>query len=119
MYYTPEEQKILAQIAGSSKGKDLKRSISRKQRRKQRSRIQGCLGLVEHAKVNPLRFMELLVRARSWPYPCVELCSVVIGDKVEIFAGVLCLWGFRVYVIDVPVFHYYRTETYYKASVIW
>jgi electron transfer flavoprotein alpha subunit len=46
----------------------------------------------------------------------VELCSIVIGDKVEDLCHDSFAYGAtKVYLMDEPVFHYYRTEPYYKA----
>jgi len=46
----------------------------------------------------------------------VELCTMVIGDKVEHLCQESFAYGAsKVYLMDAPVFHYYRTEPYYKA----
>ncbi len=46
----------------------------------------------------------------------VELCTVVIGDKVEHLCNESFYHGAsKAYLIDDPVFHNYRTESYYKA----
>jgi len=46
----------------------------------------------------------------------VELCAIVIGDKVEHLCQESFAYGAsKVYLMDAPVFHYYRTEPYYKA----
>ncbi|MDA8216955.1 MAG: electron transfer flavoprotein subunit alpha [Dehalococcoidales bacterium] len=46
----------------------------------------------------------------------VELCSVVIGDNVEALCHEAFSYGAsKAYLIDDPVFRYYRTEPYYKA----
>ncbi|MBN2438363.1 MAG: electron transfer flavoprotein subunit alpha [Deltaproteobacteria bacterium] len=46
----------------------------------------------------------------------VELCAVVLGDKVENLCHESFAYGAtKAYLIDDPVFHYYRTEPYYKA----
>ena len=52
-----------------------------------------------------------LAKARN-----VELCSLVVGDKVEHLCREAFAYGAsKVYLVDDPVFHYYRTESYYKA----
>jgi electron transfer flavoprotein alpha subunit len=54
-----------------------------------------------------------LAKARN-----TELCSIVIGEKVGHLAEEAFAYGAsRVYMVDDPVFHYYRTESYYKALV--
>jgi electron transfer flavoprotein alpha subunit len=46
----------------------------------------------------------------------VELCSVVIGEDVEKLCQESFVYGAtKSYLVDDPVFHYYRTEPYYKA----
>jgi electron transfer flavoprotein alpha subunit len=46
----------------------------------------------------------------------VELCALVIGDKVEHLCQESFAYGAsKVYFIDAPVFHHYRTETHYRA----
>ncbi len=46
----------------------------------------------------------------------VELCSIVIGDKVERLCQDSFAYGAtKSYLVDDPIFHYYRTEPYYKA----
>ena len=46
----------------------------------------------------------------------VELCAVVIGDKVEHLCDESFYHGAsKSYLIDDPVFHNYRTESYYKS----
>jgi len=46
----------------------------------------------------------------------VELSAVVIGDKVEHLCQEAFIYGAaKAYLMDDPVFHYYRTEPYYKS----
>ena len=46
----------------------------------------------------------------------VELCAVVIGEKVEHLCHEAFAYGAdKAYLIDAPVFRYYRTEAYLKA----
>lgn len=46
----------------------------------------------------------------------VELSAVVIGDNVEDLCGEAFAYGASyAYLMDAPVFHYYRTETYRRA----
>jgi len=45
-----------------------------------------------------------------------ELCAIVLGDQVSHVCHEAFAYGAdKVYLIDSPVFHYYRTEPYYKA----
>lgn len=46
----------------------------------------------------------------------VELCSVVIGDNVEALCQESFSYGAaKAYLVDDPVFRYYRTEPYYRT----
>ncbi len=46
----------------------------------------------------------------------VELCTMVIGDKVEHLCQESFAYGAsKAYLMDAPLFHHYRTEPYYKA----
>jgi electron transfer flavoprotein alpha subunit len=113
MYYTPDEQKILAQIAASSKGIEPEKiSIE------EAAEYRGVWVFVEHIEGETATVSwELLgAGAKLAKSLDVELCSVVIGDKVEDLCMESFSYGvYRVYLIDAPVFHYYRTETYNKA----
>ncbi len=52
-----------------------------------------------------------MASALNWPEP-----SVVIGDNVEGLCQESFAYGAsKVYLVDDPVFHHYRTEPYYKA----
>jgi electron transfer flavoprotein alpha subunit len=119
MYYTPEEQKILAEIAARAKGTEAKEvSIEEAATLAEIKEYRGVWVFVEHTEGEAaVVSWELLGAGAELAKTLgVELCSVVIGDKVE----TLCRESFangasKVYLIDDPVFHYYRTEPYYKA----
>lgn len=114
MYYMLDEEKILAQIATSAKGKEQKEvSVF--------ADIKGYRGVwifVEHTEGETATVSwELLGAGANLALSLgEELCSVVIGDKVEGLCQESFAYGAsRVYLIDAPVFHNYRTETYNKA----
>lgn len=116
MYYTPEEQKILAQIASSSKGKE-PQEVEEEEPAGIKE-YKHVWVFVEHSEGEPATVSwELLgAGAKLARSLGVELCSVVIGDNVGHLCQESFAYGaFRVYLIDSPVFHYYRTETYNKA----
>jgi electron transfer flavoprotein alpha subunit len=119
MYYTPEELKILDQIASSSKGKEPQEaSIEEAQAFAGIKEYKNVWVFVEHTEGEPATVSwELLgAGAKLASSLKVELCSVVIGDKVEHLCKESFAYGAtRVYFIDAHVFHYYRTETYNKA----
>lgn len=119
MYYTPEEKRILAEIAEREKAKGAKEiSVEEAATLAEIKEYRGVWVFVEHTEGEPAEVSwELLGAGADLAGKLgVELCSVVIGDKVER----LCQESFangasRVYFIDDPVFHFYRTEPYYRA----
>ncbi len=119
MYYTPDEQKVLAQIAASSKGIEPEKTrIEEAAAISEIKEYKGVWVFVEHSEGEPATVSwELLgAGAKLAGSLGVELCSLVIGDKVEHLCQESFAYGAsRVYVIDAPVFHYYRTETYNRA----
>lgn len=119
IYYTPEEQKILAGIAASSTGKEIERVNAEEAETIARIKeYRGVWVFVEHTEGEPAAVSwELLgAGARLAKSRGVELCSVVIGDRVDDLCQESFAYGAsRAYLVDAPVFHYYRTETYYKA----
>ena len=122
IYLTPEEQKIIAELAARKKAPaaeeapevtEEEAAVLAKLRE-----YRGVWVFVEQTAGEPAGVSwELLgVGADLARERGEELCSVVIGDRVEH----LCLESFaygasKAYIIDAPLFHYYRTEPYYKA----
>ena len=121
IYYTPEEQKILDELAKQKaapaiapEGEAVDPRIAKLRQ------YHGVWVFTEHAEGKAAEVSwELLgvgaelARARN-----VELCSVVIGEKVEHLANEAFSYGAtKVYLVDDSVFHHYRTESYYKALV--
>jgi electron transfer flavoprotein alpha subunit len=120
MYYTPEEKKILAEIAAQAKGAEAAKEVSIEEAATlaEIKEYRGVWVFVEHSEGEPaVVSWELLGAGAELAKTLnVELCAVVIGDKVENVCGESFAFGAtRVYLIDSPVFHYYRTEPYYKA----
>jgi electron transfer flavoprotein alpha subunit len=119
MYYTPEEQRILAEIAARAKATAAEEvSIEEAATLAEIKEYRGVWVFVEHTQGQPaVVSWELLGSGAELAKTLgVELCSVVIGDKVENLCHESIFYGAsKVYLIDDPVFHYYRTEPYYKA----
>ncbi|MFZ2410397.1 MAG: FAD-binding protein [Candidatus Methanoperedens sp.] len=119
MYYTPDGEKILAQIAVDALGKEQKEvSIEEAEAFAKIKEYRGVWVFVEHAEGEPATVSwELLGAGANLARTLgVELCSVVIGDNVEDICRESVAYGAsRVFVIDAPVFHHYRTETYCSA----
>lgn len=119
MYYTPEEQKILAEIAAHAKGTEAKElSIEEAATLAEIKEYRGVWVFVEHTVGEPAAVSwELLGAGAELSRKLgVELCSMVIGDKVEQLCQESFTYGAsKVYFVDAPVFHFYRTEPYYKV----
>lgn len=121
IYYTPEEQKILAEIEARAKVAVPEAEEMSEEEAAVLAKLKEYRGVwvfVEQMAGEPAEVSwELLgVGADLAKTLGVELCSVIIGDKVE---G-LCQESFahgatKAYLIDNPVFHHYRTEPYYQA----
>ncbi|MBN1160724.1 MAG: FAD-binding protein [Dehalococcoidales bacterium] len=120
IYYTPEEQKILDELAKQKAAKPTPEPEAEKEdpRLAKLKEYKGVWVFTEHTEGKPAEVSwELLgvgadlAKARN-----VELCSIVIGEKVEHLCAEAFAYGAsKAYLVDDPVFHYYRTESYYKA----
>ena len=121
IYYTPEELKILAEIAAQAEAAaPVAKEVSAEEAAvlAKIKEYKGVWVFVEQTEGKPARVSwELLsVGADLAKIRGVELCTVVIGDKMEALCQESFAYGAaKVYLIDDPVFHYYRTEAYYKA----
>ncbi len=120
IYYTPEEQKILAEIAKPAPAAAVAEKVEDKEARIA-ARVKDYRGVwvfVEQTDGEPATVSwELLgVGASLAKTLDVELCAIVIGDKVENLCQESFAYGAsKSYLMDDKVFHYYRTEPYYKA----
>jgi len=121
IYYTPEEQKILAEIAARAEvAAPAAEEVSAEEAAvlAKIREYKGVWVFVEQTEGKPagVSWELLSVGADLARTRGVELCTVVIGDKVENLRQESFAYGAaKVYLIDDPVFHYYRTEPYYKA----
>ena len=122
IYYTSEEQKILAELAARAKEKAApeaeKVSPEVAALLSKLKEYKGVWVFVEQTEGEPAGVSwELLgVGAELAKTLGVELCSVVVGDKVENLCQKSFTYGAaKSYLADNPIFHYYRTEPYYEA----
>ncbi|MDD5338870.1 MAG: electron transfer flavoprotein subunit alpha [Dehalococcoidales bacterium] len=119
MFFTPEEQKILAELAKQKTAQPVPEAEEPQDPRLAKIKeYKGVWIFTEHTEGKPAEVSwELLgVGAELAKARGVELCSVVIGEKVEHLCNEAFAYGAsRVYLVDDPVFHYYRTESYNKA----
>ena len=73
--------------------------------------VEHTEGIPAHVSWELLGVGAELARVRK-----AEVCAVVIGDQVAHVCHEAFAYGAdKAYLIDAPVFHHYRTETYYKA----
>jgi electron transfer flavoprotein alpha subunit len=120
IYYTPEEQKILTEIAKQPPAAAVAEKVEDREARIA-ARVKDYRGVwvfVEQTDGKPAEVSwELLgVGAKLAKTLDVELCTIVIGDKVEHLCQESFAYGAsKAYLMDDKVFHYYRTEPYYKA----
>ncbi len=121
MFFTPEQMEILKQLGSEPKTGEAKPAeveVVDDPALAILKEYKDVWVYVEHSQGDPAHVSwELLgagaelAKARK-----SDLCAVVLGDGV----GHLCHEAFaygadKAYIIDSPVFRYYRTETYYKA----
>jgi electron transfer flavoprotein alpha subunit len=123
IYYTQEEQKILDELAaqkGTAKTAPEPEAEVKDPRLAKIKEYKGVWVFVEHTEGKPAEVSwELLgVGADLAKARGTELCSICVGDKVEHLCQEAFAYGAaKVYLVDDPVFHYYRTESYYKSLV--
>jgi len=121
IFYTPEEQKILDELAAqeaAAKPEAEPEAEEKDPRLEKIKEYKGVWVFIEHTEGKPAEVSwELLgVGTDLAKTRGVEICSVCIGDKVEHLCHEAFAYGAgKVYLVDDPVFHYYRTESYYKA----
>ncbi len=122
IYFTPEQQKILDEIAketGTAAVPEVEEVSEEEAAALARIKeYKGVWVFVEQTDGKPAEVSwELLgVGADLAKTLGVELCSMVIGDGVENLCQESFAYGAaKTYLMDEPVFHHYRTEPYYKA----
>jgi electron transfer flavoprotein alpha subunit len=119
MFFTPEEQKILEQLAASDATVEEEVDPEAAALAAKLAEYRGVWVFVEQTEGEPAKVSwELLgVGAELATKLGVELCALVIGENVEH----LCREAFahgaaKAYLVDAPVYYHYRTEAYVEAS---
>ncbi len=118
MFFTPEEQKILDELAAAGKvpAEDVDEEAAALAAKL--AAYRGVWVFVEQTEGEPHKVSwELLGKGRELADTLgVELAAVVIGEGVEPLCKEAFAYGAdKAYLIDAPVFRYYRTEAYLKA----
>jgi electron transfer flavoprotein alpha subunit len=124
MYLTPEELDLLKQWEAQQAAKPGAQEEEEELTEEEAAilakirQYKGVWVFVEHTEgeVASVSWELLGVGADLAKTLGVELCAIVMGDKVEHLCDEAFYHGAtKTYLIDDPVFHYYRTESYYKA----
>jgi len=118
MYFTPEEQKILAELAASALPVEEEIDPEAAALAKKLAQYRGVWVFVEQTEGEPAKVSwELLGIGKTLAASLgVELCAMVIGEQVEH----LCCEAFahgaaKAYLVDAAVYRNYRTEAYVEA----
>ena len=121
IYFTPEEQMILAEIAKQAAAVAVPKFEKTEEEVGVPAKLKEYKGVwvfVEQTDGQPATVSwELLgIGAELAKRLDVELCTVVIGDRVDNLCQESFAYGAsKAYLMDDPVFRHYRTEPYYKA----
>jgi len=120
MFFTPEELKILEEAAKAASGiiEEEEPDEEAALLAKKLAAYSGIWVFVEQTEGEPAKVSwELLgVGAQLAASLGVELCALVIGEKVEHLCSEAFAYGAsKVYLVDAPVFRNYRTEAYLEA----
>jgi len=122
IYFTPEQQKILDELAkqGAAAAEPEVEEMDEEEKRiaARLKEYHGVWVFVEQMDGEPAEVSwELLgVGAELAKTNGVELCTIVIGDKVDHLCQESFAYGAtRVYQMDNPIYHHYRTAAYAKA----
>jgi len=119
MFFTPEEQKILdelAKAAGSPVEEEPDEEAAALARKL--SEYRGVWVFVEQTEGEPAKVSwELLgVGAELAATLGVELSALVIGENVEHLCSEAFAYGAtKAYLLDAPVYYHYRTEAYVEG----
>ncbi|MBC8477390.1 MAG: electron transfer flavoprotein subunit alpha [Dehalococcoidia bacterium] len=122
IYFTPEQQKILDELAKKEIAEaepEVEEVDEEEAQIKARLKeYHGVWVFVEQidSEAADVSWELLGVGANLAKTLDVELCTMVIGDKVEELCGESFAYGAsKVYLMDDPVFHHYRTVAYARA----
>ena len=118
MFYTPEELKILAELAALSDQPDEEVDEEELRRRELVAGYRGVWVFIEQTEGEVARVSwELSGVGRQLADSLgVPLSAVIIGENVGHLSDEAFAYGAdQVYIIDQPVYHYYRTEPYLEA----
>jgi len=120
MFLTPEEQKLLAEIEAGGGAETEEEETEDGAAQSDRAAWKGVWVFVEQSegKAHPVSW-ELLGVGRTLANDLgVELAAFVLGDRVKPLTEEAFGYGAdKVYLIDDPLLHHYRTPTYLNGSI--
>jgi electron transfer flavoprotein alpha subunit len=118
MYFTPEEQRILEELAASSVPVEEEIDPEAAALAKKLAAYRGVWVFVEQTEGEPAKVSwELLGVGKDLAASLgVELCAMVIGDHVEHLCSEAFAHGAsKAYLLDAPLYRNYRTEAYVEG----
>jgi electron transfer flavoprotein alpha subunit len=118
MYFTPEEQKILAELASAALPDEEEIDTEAAALARKLAGYRGVWVFVEQTEGEAAKVSwELLGVGKDLAASLgVELCSMVIGEQVEHLCSEAFAHGAsKVYLLDAPLYKNYRTEAYVEA----
>jgi electron transfer flavoprotein alpha subunit len=118
IFYTAEELELLAALAGQGNLAEEAADDDEKERRERLAAYRGVWVFIEQTEGEAARVSwELLGKGAELAESLgVELSAVVLGHGVEHLCTEAFSYGAtRAYLLDQPVFRYYRTEPYLDA----
>jgi len=118
IFYSQEELEILAELAGQKELPEAEADPEELARRELVAGYRGVWVFIEQTEGEAARVSwELLGKGAELAAKLgVELCAVVLGDQVQHLCEEAFGYGAqKVYLIDQPVLHHYRTYPYLDA----
>ena len=118
MYFTPEELKVLEQLAASAAPVEEELDPEAAAIAEKLSLYRGVWVFVEQTEGAPAKVSwELLGVGRELADKLgVELSALIIGKDVEHLCSDAFAYGAtKAYLVDAPVYYHYRTEAYLEA----
>jgi len=119
MYFTPEELKILEELAATAGPVEEEVDPEAAALANKLAAYRGVWVFVEQTEGEPAKVSwELLGVGKELAASLgVELCAMVIGEKVEHLCAEAFAYGAtKAYLVDAPVYRNYRTEAYLEAT---
>src|SRR5512133_2770275 len=118
MYFTPEEQQILAELAATAAPVEEEIDPEAAALARKLAEYRGVWVFVEQTEGEPAKVSwELLGIGKELAASLgVELCAMVIGEQVEHLCSEAFAHGAaKAYLMDAAVYRNYRTEAYVEA----